>query len=297
MMNRAKSIFATVIVAALACSLALAGERSPQNEKTPLPASADALVRQVVNNELKQSMDNSTLYSFRQRTEKPKGTTVKQMVETPDGVIGRIVLKDDRPLSSDEQKKEDERVNRLLDPSQMRDKRKEQKEDEERTRTMVRAMPDAFIYKYQGSESGKNGEELVKLHFTPNPNFNPPSRETLVFQGMEGDMWIDPRAMRMAKLDGTMTRDVTIGWGILGRLDKGGRFVVEQGEVAKGHWDTTKLALDFTGKALIFKSIRIKSTDTFNDFHSIPKMTVAQALDYLRKSDEQRTAEARTGSK
>jgi hypothetical protein len=138
---------------------------------------------------------------------------------------------------------------------------------------------------------------LVKLHFTPNPNFNPPSRETLVYQGMEGDMWIDARAMRMAKIDGVMMRDVTIGWGILGRLDKGGRFIVEQGEVSKGHWDTTKLALDFTGKALIFKSIRIKSTDTFSDFRPIPKMSVAQALDYLRKADEQGLAEAKVGTK
>jgi hypothetical protein len=294
-MNCCKSIFAAVAFCVLTCGAAFAG--TPQNDKTPLPASPDVLVRQVVNNELKQSLDSGALYSFKQRTEKPKGTTTKQMVETPDGVIGRIVLKDGEPLTPDEQKKEDERINRLLDPSQMRDKRKEQKEDEERTRTMVRAMPDAFIYKYQGTETGKNGQELVRMHFTPNPKFNPPSRETLVFQGMEGDMWVDPHAMRMAKIDGTMTRDVTIGWGILGRLDKGGRFIVEQGEVAKGHWDTTKLALDFTGKALIFKSIRIKSTDTFSDFRPVPRMTVAQALDYLRKGDVQAAADARTGAK
>jgi hypothetical protein len=290
-MNFAKSIIAAVAL----CVSAFAG--AVQTDKPALPTSPDVLVRQVVNNELKESQDPNALFSFKQRTEKPKGTTVKQMVETPDGLIGRVVSKNNQPLSPDEQKAEDARVNRLLDPSQMQDKRKEQKEDEERTRTMVRAMPDAFIYKYQGTEPGKNGSELVKLHFTPNPNFNPPSRETLVYQGMEGDMWIDARAMRMAKIDGVMMRDVTIGWGILGRLDKGGRFIVEQGEVSKGHWDTTKLALDFTGKALIFKSIRIKSTDTFSDFRPIPKMSVAQALDYLRKADEQGLAEAKVGTK
>jgi hypothetical protein len=290
-MNFAKSIIAAVAL----CVSAFAG--AVQTDKPALPTSPDVLVRQVVNNELKESQDPNALFSFKQRTEKPKGTTVKQMVETPDGLIGRVVSKNNQPLSPDEQKAEDARVNRLLDPSQMQDKRKEQKEDEERTRTMVRAMPDAFIYKYQGTEPGKNGSELVKLHFTPNPNFNPPSRETLVYQGMEGDMWIDARAMRMAKIDGVMMRDVTIGWGILGRLDKGGRFIVEQSEVSKGHWDTTKLALDFTGKALIFKSIRIKSTDTFSDFRPIPKMSVAQALDYLRKADEQGLAEAKVGTK
>ncbi len=279
---------AVALAFALLCGAAFAG----QAEKPQLPASPDQLVRIVVQNELKQSSDNSKLYAFKQRTEKPKGITTKQMVETPQGVLGRIVSINDRPLTPEERKKDDDRINRLLDPSQMRDKQKEQQEDERRTRDMVKALPDAFIYQYNGTQPGPNGSELVKLHFRPNPNFNPPTRETLVFQGMEGEMWIDPQARRIAKIDGTMTKDVSIGWGIIGHLDRGGRFLVEQREVAPGHWDTTKLALDFTGKALIFKSIRIKSTDTLSDFQPVPPMDVAQALSYLRKPEEQQVQNA-----
>jgi hypothetical protein len=261
-----------------------------QGQKPVLPASVNDLVRSVVQNELKQASDTSKHFAFKQRTEKPKGTVTKQMVDTPQGVIGRVISINGQPLSPEDRKKDDDRINRLLDPSEMRSKTKEQKEDERRTRDMVSALPDAFIYQYDGTIPGPNGQELVKLKFTPNPKFNPPTRETLVFQGMAGEMWVDAKHLRIAKIDGTMTKDVTIGWGIIGHLDKGGRFQVEQGEVAPGHWDTTKLALDFTGKALIFKSIRIKSTDTFSDFRPVPNMTVAQALDFLRKEEQPQTA-------
>jgi len=271
---------------ALFCASALFTSAA-QSDSAQLPASANDLVRAVVQNELKQAEDTLKLYAFKQRTEKPRGTQIKQMVETPDGILGRVITVNDKPLSPEERRKDDARINRLLDPNEMRKKSKEQKEDERRTREMVRALPDAFVYEYNGTQPGPNGSEVVRLRFRPNPRFNPPTRETLVFQGMEGEMWIDPKIRRMAKIDGTMIKDVTIGWGILGRLDRGGRFIVEQGEVVPGRWETTKLSLDFNGKALLFKTIRIKSTDTFSDFRLVPPMNVAQALDFLRKSEQQ----------
>jgi hypothetical protein len=173
----------------------------------------------------------------------------------------------------------------------MQQKRKQQNEDESRTKRMVAALPDAFIYQYTGTEE-KNGHTLVNMKFSPNPKFSPPSREALVYQGMEGTMIIDATAMRMAKIDGTMVKDVSIGWGIIGHLDKGGQFIVEQADVDKGDWEITKMRLNFTGKALIFKSIRIDETDTSTDFHRVPKMTVAQALDFLKKADSQSGAVA-----
>jgi hypothetical protein len=249
-------------------------------------------VRKAVENELKApSGDAAEFHSWKMRQVKPNRVTVKLYVETPDGLLARLLTVNDKPLSSEERAKEEDRINRLLDPKQMQQKRKQQNEDESRTKRMVAALPDAFIYQYTGTEE-KNGHTLVNMKFSPNPKFSPPSREALVYQGMEGTMIIDATAMRMAKIDGTMVKDVSIGWGIIGHLDKGGQFIVEQAEVDKGDWEITKMRLNFTGKALIFKSIRIDETDTSTDFHRVPKMTVAQALDFLKKADSQSGAVA-----
>ena len=272
-------IFLLLIIAASLAAVASKGQ-----ESSALPKNPTDLVREVVKNELKPVSQNDTFYTWKQRTVKPSKTIVRQMVETPEGVLARLLSINDKPLTPEEQRKEDARVNRLLDPSQMSAKRKEQKEDEERTRKMVSALPDAFNYEYVGTEE-KDGHTMVNLKFTPNPNFNPPSRETLVFQGMEGTMTVDATAKHLAKIDGTMMKDVSIGWGIIGHLDKGGRFVVEQAPVGDNQWEVTRMKLNFTGKALIFKTIRIDSVDTATDFRKVPKMTVQQALDMLKKGE------------
>jgi hypothetical protein len=279
-------VLATVVVL-FATYSALAAKQDSN-----LPANPNDLVRRAVQNELKTpSGDAAEFHSWKMRQVKPNRVTVKLYVETPDGLLARLLTVNDKPLSSEERAKEEDRINRLLDPKQMQQKRKQQNEDESRTKRMVAALPDAFIYQYTGTEE-KNGHTLVNMKFSPNPKFSPPSREALVYQGMEGTMIIDATAMRMAKIDGTMVKDVSIGWGIIGHLDKGGQFIVEQADVDKGDWEITKMRLNFTGKALIFKSIRIDETDTSTDFHRVPKMTVAQALDFLKKADSQSGAVA-----
>jgi hypothetical protein len=271
----------TVLVCLCAGSMAEYTGQEPPPKLSPAE-----LISRVVQNELKAADNNGEFCTWKQRTVKPNRTTVRQMVETPDGMLARILSLNGKPLTPDQQQKEDARINRLLDPKQMQQKRKEQKEDEARTRKLVAALPDAFLYKQIGTEE-KNGHTLVTLHFTPNPDFNPPSRETLVYEGMEGTIEVDSTAMRLLKIDGTMFRDISIGWGIIGHLDKGGRFEVQQNEVAKGIWEITYMRLNFTGKALIFKNIRIDETDTSTDFHKVPKMTVAEAINFLKKADNE----------
>ncbi len=267
----------------MACTQsAVAAQQGPK-----LPDNPNDLVRVVVHNEVATpAVRESEFYSWKERIVKPSRTTVRQYVETPQGLLARTLTINDKPLSKEDRAKEDSRIRRLLDPKQMQQKRKQQKEDENRTKKLVAALPDAFIYQYAGTEE-RDGHKLVNLKFTPNPNFDPPSRETLVFTGMEGSMTVDATAMRLAKIDGTMLKDVSIGWGIIGHLDKGGKFYVEQAEVAKGNWEITKMRLNFTGKALIFKTIRIDETDTSTDFRQVPRMSVSEAIAFLDKADQE----------
>ena len=88
----------------------------------------------------------------------------------------------------------------------------------------------------------------------------------------------------MAKIDGTLEKEVGFGWGILGHLDKGGRFVVQQGTMGTGVWQVTRMDLDLTGKILFFKKLAFKSTQTFSDFHEAPpNLTFAQGVELLKK--------------
>jgi hypothetical protein len=88
---------------------------------------------------------------------------------------------------------------------------------------------------------------------------------------MAGELWIDKNQARMVRLDAHLIDDVDFGWGILGRLYKGGSILVEQADVGSHHWETTHLKLNLTGKALMFKPLRIQTQEDESDFRPVPK--------------------------
>jgi len=233
-------------------------------------------------------------YFFRDEVRKPHGQQTKLMVKTRDGMAGLIVRIDGRPLTPEEKTSEVARVRRFItNPDELKKKQKQEAENEERTNRILKALPDAFLYEYDGatvgtSELGQAGRPLVRLKFRPNPDYDPPSRVEQVLTGMAGSLLIDPLQFRLAEIDGTLIEQVSFGWGIFGHLDKGGRFVVRQADVDNGHWDLTRMELSFTGKILLFKSLDIKSEETESDFQRVPEdLTFAQGVQLL----EQRAAQ------
>jgi len=294
-----KSLLGFVLAGLLAS--AVAQEAAPPQPSTHAGINPLQLVRLVVDNELKPGPKG--VY-FTYRDVKKKGNSpveVKQMVETDqDLVLGRLISIGGKPLTPQQQQKEDERLHRLTDPGVVKDKQKSQQEDDQRVRRMVRALPDAFLYTYAGTESGKNGEVVV-LNFKPNPAFDPPFRELRVYKGMAGSMRIAVPQDRIASLEATLIEDVDFGWGILGRLDKGGRFAIEETDVGDGHWELTSMTLSFTGKVLMFKHLDIQQHETTSDYRHVQGMNIAQALDMLKKTADDELAsthvEGREGSK
>ena len=277
-----KPNFRTVVAVFVACLLGSVCARAGQTGNGQIDPII--LVKEAVENEAHAANDN-TYYMYRTRKETSKGTELKQYVETTQGTVGRIIAYNDKPLDTAQQQAEDARLARIVnDPRELAKKRQSQKVDSDRVTRMVRTLPDAFYYDFAGKETAPNGHEIVKLKFRPNPNFDPPSREQQVFTGMNGTMLIDATAERIAEINGTLFRDVGFGWGILGHLDKGGRFIVTQADVGDGHWQTVRSTLNFTGRALLFHAINIQSTETSSDFHRLPSnLTFAQGVELCKK--------------
>jgi hypothetical protein len=259
-----------------------AGRAQQKPDTNPLD-----LVRQASRNEIKAS-DVQYYAMFKDVTEYKDHSITKEIIRTKDGGLTTTLLINGHPLSAEERKKDDDKLEKFAnDPAARRKRRDSNKEDDKRAETMLSSLPDAFLYTYVGTDHGPSGEELVHLKFKPNPNFTPPNHETAVYQGMEGDMIIDRKAMRIAKIDGTLFKDVDFGWGILGKLYKGGKFIIVQRDVGGGHWEEVQETLQFYGKVLMIKPLTIWSTETMTDFRPVPAdLTTAQALDLLHKSDE-----------
>ena len=255
----------------------------------PPAVAANDLIRRVVANEIK-SDDQPVKYMFRQRKETPNGSQTRLMVETRDAIAGMVVAYNDQPLNQEQRKGEYDRLQRFVnDPDELGHKRRQEKENSERVKRILRAMPDAFLYEYDGTETswqgvGRTGDQLVRLKFRPNPNYDPPTRVEQVLTGMQGVVLIDEPKQHIARIDGTLAKEVSFGWGILGHLDRGGHFQVDQADISDTNWAITRMELAFTGKILLFKNLSIKSTEVYNDFRPVPTdLTFAQGVELLKK--------------
>lgn len=252
----------------------------------PLPP-PDEMVRRTVANELEAANDPGH-YLYRLRRETPRGSETFAVIETRDWLIKRRILLNGAPLSEDQREEEDLRLQRLVsDPRALRKLRQDQRRHERRVRELLRALPDAFHYEYDGAEQAESGRSCVRLKFRPNEAFEPASRELQILRGMEGMMLVDREVHRLVRIQGRLFRRVSFAWGILGHLDEGGRFLLEQRDVGVGRWQITVLAIHFTGKVLLFKKINIDSTLRTSDFRRVEDaLTLLQGLDLLRQEDE-----------
>jgi hypothetical protein len=266
-------------------------------------ASAIELVRAAVANEVAAANDNSIKHMFRSRKQTPQGSQTRLYVETRSAMAGITIAYNDQPLTPEQVQDEQNHLAGLVgDPEQLSRKHSQEQQAAERTLRIVKALPDAFLYDYDGEERGapdlgKDGSALVRLRFRPNPDYQPPSRVEQVLAGMQGFVLIDSASQRIARIDGTLFKEVGFGWGILGHLDKGGQFLVEQRDVGDGSWDISRMTLGFTGKILLFKTLAIKSDEVFSDFQRVSAdTTFAQGVEMLKAEEARLSANHKPGT-
>ena len=264
---------------------------APQPKAPEMPPGE--LVRAAVANEVAAANKAAVKHMFRSRKQTPKGSQTRLYVETSSAMAGMLIAINDQPLTREQQQGEANHLAWLMgNPDQLRKKQAREKEDADHTLRIVKAFPDAFRYEYAGTENGGSGlgaegGQLVRLRFTPNPGYSPPSHVEQVLAGMQGYLLIDIKSMRIARIDGTLFKDVTFGWGIIGRLDKGGHFQVQQADLGDGSWDITEMSLSFTGKILLIKNLSMVSDEVFSDFRRVPDdLSFAQGVKLLKTEQE-----------
>ncbi len=239
------------------------------------------LVKDAVFNELRAAKEDNSHWMYLSREEDADGRQTREVVETREGVIYRVIAKQGQPLTSDQQQKEDRRIQRLLqNPDEQRKQQLARDQDAKKASDMLNMLPDAFIY----SVAKLEGDDIL-LNFKPNPEFDPPTREAKVFHSMEGTMLIDEKQKRLKKLSGHLASDVEFGGGFLGRLKQGGTFTFEQTDVGEGHFEPILMEVHITGRALLFKSIKEQQYEVCTNYRRVPNtLSLTQAAELLTKN-------------
>lgn len=272
--------------------------------QAPPPGSdAAALVRHAVALRLAAEASHQPLrFVFHKKDDHRVFT--QEIMQTSQGDVARLVAVNDAALTPAARQAEATRLHALTaNPALQQHRFRREQADQARVDKLLGLLPDAFLYRYVGSDScqvdaiaqipipGVPGPTAAPqpppdicyhLTFTPNPRWNPPDIESRLLLGMAGDVWVDSSSDRLYRLTAHFITDVDFGWGIVGRFNRGGTVFLEQNRLSGNDWELTHMKLNLTGKVLLVKTLRIRIDETMGDFQPVPKnLDYRQAIQML----------------
>jgi hypothetical protein len=280
-----------IAVAALISANALTGAQT-QNSDVPrdgtgilLQVPPRSLVVDAAANELLALHHKNSYLRYRMETTNEKGQQVRDVIESKDGTVARLIMKEGRPLTPDEDKSEQQRLNAMIaDPSAYAKHVKNTESEKKMADTLVPLMADAMINTYTPGQpqSGKNkGAPEIVLDYKPNPKWVPPSTEAQALTGLQGRVWIDAKSHYVVRMEGTIFRPVNFGWGMLAHIYPGGKLVLNQTNVGGERWIFTDFSMQLSVRALLLKTLNIHSTAKTSDIQPLGPMSYQDAIHLL----------------
>ena len=182
----------------------------------------------------------------------------------------RLVARNDQPLSADEQKHEQEKLEQNIEV-----RRKETKEQRERRivewerrrnrqREPLKEVVDAFDFRISGTEALNGGEAWV-IDATPHPGYKPKSSAGAMLPKIKARFWIDQRDYQWIRMEAETLDTVTFG-GVLIRIAKGAHIVMEQTRVNNEVWLPKRIALEGSARLFLVKGLHTQLDFTYSQY-------------------------------
>lgn len=265
----------------LACGCALAQSNPPPT--TPAPSLSDDQIRALIRQTAEKDMENDKQqrdYTYIQREEQHKldgkgevkstETRTSEIMELYGEQVERLVAKDDKPLPDKDVKKEEEKIQKLIDKRKNESdgdrKKREEKEEKDRVeeRQFVREVADAYNFKLAGIES-LAGRDAYVIDGEPRPGYQAHLKEAKMLPKFRFRAWIDKDESQWKKLDIQCIDTVSFGL-FLARIHKGSRIVIEQTRVNDEVWLPQHIAVKIDVRLALVKNFNVEDDITFRDY-------------------------------
>jgi hypothetical protein len=244
---------------------------SPSN---PLALPPRSWVVDAAVNELTALHHPGSYLRYRMHVRDDKGDLVRDVIESKDGTVARLVMKDGRPLTEAEDKAELDRLQAMIaSPSDYFKHVRREESGRKIADALIRLMPDAMIYTYTPDQpqSGTNHGELeIVMDYEPNRNWKPPTTTSVALTGLKGRMWIDAKTRQLVRMEGTIFQGVNFGWGMIAHIYPGGKLVLEQTHAGEQRWIFTHFAEQVTVRALMVKTLDVHANVDTEAFQTLP---------------------------
>jgi hypothetical protein len=201
------------------------------------------------------------------------GTVVRDIIETPNGSVGRLISREGKPLTAEEDKAERDRLTASLgSASELRKKRKQEASSRALTTELVSVLPKAMLltlHPGQPQLPDVTSPQIV-LDLSPNPAFHPASTAQQALTGFKGVLWVDRGDHHVIRMEGTIIRNTNFAWGLIARIYAGGQLEFEQAPYAPGKYAYSKLVMKLSLRELMVRTVQVNSSMEASDFLTLP---------------------------
>ncbi len=291
-MQRRTSVIFLILSAA-----AWARHSPPADPATLSSVQMQALIRKAADNDVENDKKQRD-YTYVERQEvhrlDGKGQVKSTEVRTYDVMeifgeqVQKLISKDDKPLSDKEAKKEDDKIQKLIDKRRNesdgdRQKRlaKEAKQREE-DRQFVLEVADAYNLKFAGMES-LGGRQNYVIAGDPKPGYQPIHKEAkMILPKTRFRVWIDQGDSQMSKIEVEFID--TVSWGLfLARIHKGTHVTVENTRVNDEVWLQQHVSAKADVRIALLKNFDLDVDITDRDYKKFRTDTKIQTLGEIQE--------------
>jgi hypothetical protein len=289
---RARRLAALAFAAVVALVAGLPG-RAPVGAQSAEPLPDARVVAAEVRRRAMTDREMQSHYTFVERREEIEvsvfGKVKKGPVKTyevypsvePGNNYKRLIAVNGRPLSSAELEKQDRKHrDDVMREMQKREhespaERAKRQAREARERADREAMLDEVLQLFDIRVVGRDrieGHPALIATMEPKPKYRPRTEAGEFMKKMRARVWVSETDYQIIRAEGEMIGDVTIGWGLAGRIYKGSRAVFERTRVNGEVWLPSRVTFIGSGRALVFRRFAVDTVTTFSDYR---KFTVS----------------------
>jgi hypothetical protein len=240
-------------------------------------------IRELIRHTAANDMENDKRqrdYTYIQREEEHKldgkgqvkntETKTSEVMEIYGEQVERLIAKNDKPLSDKDAKKEEEKIQKVIEKRKNesehdREKReKKEEKDREQNRQFVREVADAYNFHFAGIES-LAGRDTYVIDAEPRPGYQGQLKESKFLPKFRFRAWIDKDESQWKKLD--IECIDTVSWGLfLARIHKGSRIVIEQTRINDEVWLPQHINLKVDVRLALLKNFNVEDDITYHDY-------------------------------
>jgi hypothetical protein len=263
------------------------GETGPKGTvpADPLSIPPRSWVVDVIANEVTALHHKDSYIRYQMHMVDSKGDQVRDVIESRDGTVARLIMRNGKPLTDEQDEAERQRLKEMLDSPDAYIKHVKNDTSEKKVaESLMRQMPDAMIYSYVPGQpqTGKNKNSLeIVLDYKPNPMYRPTSTFAEALAGLEGRAWIDAKTRQLVRMEGNVFRPVNFGWGMLAHIFPGGKLTFEQTDAGGGRQIFTHFTEHLAVRALMLKTINVNADVEASNFQIISPMNYQDAIHVL----------------